>query len=956
MPKKQKSTTTASKNNNTGPKDRLLPRLTMFFFKRSGTAALIWLIVAVFGIASYTTLLKREGFPSVNIPLVIVNGSYAVNDPGQVDSALAKTVSDVALKQDGATKVVTQSNGNFFTATVQYKEDTDSTQAKKDLQKAIESQNIPQGVKLQYNAPYFGVTGGSIDKVDATVSVYDTSNKLSLQQLVDQANKASTSLNSQDLNQVANTKVANPFEEVTNPLTQQQVTIQRSFDRFGLRENNNTNFYQSVIINVAGTEGFDAIKMDHSLQQGVDKVNASGDLGSTKLMISASNAPTVNESISELQRVLLEGLLAVLVVGSIVIAIRASIIIVLAMISVLLATLGLLFLTGYSLNVITLFGLILSLSLIVDDTIIMTEAIDAARRRKKKAEEAVEEATKKISRAMVAATLTAALSFVPLIFVSGILGSFIRAIPVTIISALLISLVTALIIIPLFAKYLLLGKKQMGEGSVKEVAAGLEAKIADFIAKPMLWARHSRKKEVVTGLSAVAISLAFIIGGGMIFSKYVDFNIFPSTKDTNSIAVALTFPSGTDIQTAENTTDQADAITKKVIGPEFVKGSYYGMANDQSATLYIDLVPYGQRDVRAPELVDQLDAAFKSFPGARVEAYSIDAGPPASAFVINIDAGQNRENAIKLANDMAAYLKGRSLERPNGTTAKITDATVSNTSSYDRVDGKAVVKVSATFEDTDTSALTIIAQDAVKGKYTNQELAKYGLNKEAISFDLGQESENQDSFNTLALAFPLVLLVIFILLAIQFRSLLQPLIIFMAIPFSFFGIALGLAITDNAFSFFTMLGFFALIGLSIKNTILLTDYANQSQQNGMAPVDAAAEALRERFRPLIATSLTAVVSLIPLAITSPFWEALAVVLIFGLLSSTFLVVTVFPYYYLGSEYLRRRINRRTGISWLVLTIVLIMGLSKAAAPLAIVAPFLAATVVIVVKRIARKKK
>ena len=158
--------------------------------------------------------------------------------------------------------------------------------------------------------------------------------------------------------------------------------------------------------------------MDHSLQQGVDKVNASGDLGSTKLMISASNAPTVNESISELQRVLLEGLLAVLVVGSIVIAIRASIIIVLAMISVLLATLGLLFLTGYSLNVITLFGLILSLSLIVDDTIIMTEAIDAARRRKKKAEEAVEEATKKISRAMVAATLTAALSFVPLTLLS----------------------------------------------------------------------------------------------------------------------------------------------------------------------------------------------------------------------------------------------------------------------------------------------------------------------------------------------------------------------------------------------------------------------------------------------------------------------------------------------------------------------------------------------------------
>lgn len=954
MLKKRKSSASASKKKNSEPEDRLLPRLTMFFFKRSGTAALIWLIIAVFGVASYTTLLKREGFPSVTIPLVIVSGSYAVDDAQQVDGALAQKVSETALKQTGATKVVTQSGANFFNATIQYEESVDGNQAKKQLQKDIEAQNIPEGVELKYNAPYFGVTGGSIDKVDATVSVYDTSGKLTLQQLVDSASKASEELNAQKLHQVAGTKVADPFEDVTNPITQQPMSIQTTFDRFGIRKDNNTNFYQSVIINVAGVDGFDAIKMDHALQEGVDKINSSGDLGASKLAISASNAPTVNESISELQRVLLEGLLAVLIIGSIVIAIRASLIIVLAMVTVLLATLGVLYLTGFSLNVITLFGLILSLSLIVDDTIIMTEAIDAARRRKKKAEEAVESATRKISRAMVAATLTAALSFVPLIFVSGILGSFIRAIPVTIISALLISLFTALIIIPLFAKYLLLGKKQMGEGSVKEVAAGLEEKIANFIAKPMLWARHSRKKEIITGLSAVAISIVFIVGGGVIFGKYVDFNIFPPTKDANAIAVALTYPTGTDITNAEKLADEADTVTKNVIGKEFVKGTYYGMANEQSATLYVDLVPYGKRDIRAPEIVDELDKSFASFSGAKVEAYTVDVGPPSSAFTVNIDASGNRENAIKLANDMAAYLKGREIKRPNGTTTKITDASVANTSSYNREDGTAVIKVNATFEDTDTSTLTIIAQDAIKDKYTDKELAPYGLTQKAIKFDIGQESENQESFNTLTYAFPLVLLVIFVLLALQFRSMLQPLIIFMAIPFSFFGIATGLAITDNPFSFFTMLGFFALIGLSIKNTILLTDYANQAQRQGMAPVDAAVEALRERFRPLIATSLTAVVSLIPLAITSPFWEALAVVLIFGLLSSTFLVITVFPYYYLGSEYLRRRVNRRTGISWLVLTIAFAVLLSKAG-PAAILAPFIAAILVKLIKRTAKSR-
>jgi len=151
----------------------------------------------------------------------------------------------------------------------------------------------------------------------------------------------------------------------------------------------------------------------------------------------------------------------------------------------------------------------------------------------------------------------------------------------------------------------------------------------------------------------------------------------------------------------------------------------------------------------------------------------------------------------------------------------------------------------------------------------------------------------------------------------------QPLLIFMAIPFSLFGITLGLYLTKNPFSFFAMLGFFALIGLSLKNTILLTDYANQQRRLGMSAVDAAAEALGERFRPLVATSLTAVVSLIPLAIMSPFWEGLAIVLICGLLSSTFLVILVFPYYYIGVEFMRLHISRKAGLTWLACTILLI---------------------------------
>jgi multidrug efflux pump subunit AcrB len=265
--------------------------------------------------------------------------------------------------------------------------------------------------------------------------------------------------------------------------------------------------------------------------------------------------------------------------------------------------------------------------------------------------------------------------------------------------------------------------------------------------------------------------------------------------------------------------------------------------------------------------------------------------------------------------------------------------------------------VTASFDDDDTTTLVTLAQDAVEKEFTAEKLASYGLPKDVLSYDIGQEEENQESFQTLALAFPLLLLAIYVLLAFQFRSMAQPLLIFMAIPFSLFGITLGLYITDNAFSFFAMLGFFALIGLSLKNTILLTDYANQLRREGVPAVDAAVGALAERFRPLIATSLTAVVSLIPLALASPFWEGLAVVLIFGLLSNTLLVITVFPYYYLGAEFVRLHVSRKAGLLWLGLTIALSVLLVKAGASglIPLVAIGIAVVQGLIAKRLRRRQ-
>jgi multidrug efflux pump subunit AcrB len=910
-------------------RDRLLPKYSLFIFDRSRTAAILWLFLAVFGVLSYSVWLQRAGFPSVNIPFSVVSGAYVVNDPAKVDNEVAKPIDGIVLQDSHVSSVESQALGTSYMVNVQYKDGTDAIAVSKQIEQRIVAAHIlPAQATLKTTIPKFGFTQRGDD---AVVAVYATQKgAATVQQLVTQGQQVAAYLKAQNLPAVQAVSIIDPFVSGVDPRNGQTIAEQIKFDRYGERAASQNNFYDAVSVGITQKSGTDVIKLDSQIRAALQTYNDQHKNSGFVSTLSASYAPGIKQQISELQRALLEGLLAVLVVGSIVIAIRASLITVISMVTVLCTTLGVMYLIGDTLNTITLFSLILCLGLLVDDTIIMVEAIDAQRRRHKDPRETVHVATRKVSRAMVAATSTAALSFSPLLFVGGVLGSFIRSIPITVITSLLVSLFVSLTFIPLFARYLLLGKKQMGAKQVDEPAAGVEAGVARFISKPMLWARGSRKKLFSLGVIAVIIGFLFVGAAGFIFQKKVVFNIFPPTKDTNGLTIQLSFAPGTTITQAEAVTDRANGVVAQVIGSNFQTADYYSSATPSTAQMSINITPYQSRNITSQQMVSQLQSRFDTFTGAQVKVGQQDVGPPASAFTVQIET-TDRAKALQLADAVNTFLSGHVLTRVSGTTAKIIRTSVSDPGTYTRSDGKLFLSVTADFDANDTSTLLTLAQNAVNKEFTTEKLATFGLPKGTIVYNIGQEQQNQNSFKTLALAFPIVLLVIYFLLALEFRSLAQPLLIFMAIPFSLFGITLGLYLTNNPFSFFSMLGFFALIGLSIKNTILLTDYANQLRRDGASALDAAVGALGERFRPLIATSFTAVVSLIPLAVSSPFWQGLTVVLIFGLLSSTFMVVTVFPYYYLGAEYMRMRITRTACLSWLVLTVAISFALIKAGA-------------------------
>lgn len=887
-----------------------LQKVSLYFYQRPRKTALIALVVALVGIASYTSLLKREGFPAIDTPFALAQGTYLVNDAQKVDNDVAKPLADYLLKQKGVDNVTVQSSANFYLAQVGFKDGVDSEKRAKQLQEnVIDQKIIPENAELKIDAFKFGYTQRGDNIV---ISVYDKDNKATLEELTQKAQRIASLLVDANIPYVEKVSSIDQTQTAKNPFTGQQETKQKTFERYLVRSDGKTRAYESVLIGIQAEAKPDKLKLYDGVEKELSKVLERSEFDGYAAKISASDKPNIEQQINELQTSLLEGLIAVLVVGSIVIAVRASFITVLSMIVVIAAVNAVLYVVGFSLNTMTLFALILSLSLIVDDTIIMVEAIEAQRKKRKDDDEIVTVSTGKVAQAMIAATSTAALSFVPLLFVGGIIGPFIKAIPITIIVALFVSLVVALVLIPLLARYLLLSNKQIAAQHKKRSAnaSAIEASIAEFIASPMLKARHSKVRLVSVGVVALFISFCFIGFGGYMMSK-IQFNIFPPAKDTNQLQIAVTMPDKSTLDQAKSIATQVSDIAASELGDDYTSMAYFNKADQQSATIAIDLKDYKKRDRTSVQMVDSLTRRFEENKLAKnIAVRQVDAGPPASSFSVRVDTENGRDKAITAAKDIAEYLRDVKLKRANGTEATFKEVELNDTSLYTRTDDRSYVSVTGSFKDKDTSTLVNLAKSAVEKEYDQDRIEGYGLNRDAVTFNAGQEDDNQDSFKTMIIAFPIVLGAIYVLLAAQFRSLIQPLIIFMAIPFSFLGVTLGLYLSNNPFSFFAMMGFFALIGLSIKNTILLTDYANQERRKGEHPIDAIHNALAERFRPLIATSLTAVVSLIPLAIASPFWEGLAIVLMGGLLSSTFLVVVVFPYYYLGAEYFRIQSSRK----------------------------------------------
>ena len=234
-------------------------------------------------------------------------------------------------------------------------------------------------------------------------------------------------------------------------------------------------------------------------------------------------------------------------------------------------------------------------------------------------------------------------------------------------------------------------------------------------------------------------------------------------------------------------------------------------------------------------------------------------------------------------------------------------ASISLNSELDQIKHYKKDKTVTVYSDVKTGYNSVDIENALSEK-----INKMDLNGVNVIYD-GEKHQIQKNFTSLAIAGVFTILIIYVLLFIQFKSFIQPLIIMCSLPLSLMGVVIGLLIFRMPLSLTAVMGIISLIGVVIRNAILLMEYIIEGRKEGLSIDEACLHAVSQRFRPIILSSTATITGLIPLAFSkSALFGPMSVTIIFGLLTATFLTFIVVPVVYsLVNTKLEQRLAKKS---------------------------------------------
>lgn len=281
------------------------------FAKRYRITMLLWSIVLLFGTLSYTVLLNREGFPSINLPLASVQGVYLVDDEKQVDEDIVVPITNALKTVDSVDSFQASARANGFGVFIFFSDDVTAEEGANEVNIAIkELAELPENVEVNVTPIEPGLFYGEYNLVAA---VYDQTNT-SYEELQDKATTVAEQIsNSSD---VDSAEVIQVIEEAVNRQSGQTVEQQTSINRVGIRDGDNFTYYPAISIGVVAADGVDDLALSDAVNQQFEMI----DIGSANTTITADFATTIRQQTSSLQSNLLSGLIAVIIVALLLIS------------------------------------------------------------------------------------------------------------------------------------------------------------------------------------------------------------------------------------------------------------------------------------------------------------------------------------------------------------------------------------------------------------------------------------------------------------------------------------------------------------------------------------------------------------------------------------------------------------------------------------------------------------
>ncbi len=622
------------------------------------------------------------------------------------------------------------------------------------------------------------------------------------------------------------------------------------------------------------------------------------------------------------------------------------------------------YISGFSINVLSMLAVVLAVGLVVDDAIVVTENIYLKVEGGLSPVEAGILGSKEIFFAVISTTITLVAVFFPIVFLEGMTGRLFREFSIVVSGAVIISAIAALTFTPMLSTKLLKKTEKhnwlyrktepffVGMNSFyhRTLETFLKRKILVFpvvgltlVLIVVLWNLVPAEMAPLEDRSQVSIrtsapegaTFEFVRDYNMRISDIVD-SVAPERISNINISrsgmgmVRVVLP---DIKDRKRSQMQiADSLSKALKRENEARAfvqqqSTFGGRRASMPIQYVlqapnleklqEFIPRFMEKVQASPMFQMADVNLKfTKPETRI---LIDRDKASLLGVSTRDIGQTLQYALSGQRIGYFYMNGKQYQilgeinrQQRNTPLDLKSVYVKNTNgSMIQLDNLVELKESVAppqlyrynrFSSATVSAGLAPGVTIGKGLDEMDRIAKETLDETFRTALAGDSKDFRESSSSLMFAFVLALVLIFLILAAQFESFKDPLVIMLTVPLAVAGALIFMFVSGTTMNIFSQIGIIMLIGLVAKNGILIVEFANQRQQAGLSKYDAILSASVQRLRPILMTSLATVLGLLPLAFASGEGAngrvAMGIAVIGGMIVSTFLTLYVVPAIYM----------------------------------------------------------